>query len=151
MGRQGLGLPDYAERCGVADMFLFLGHVSDPERVLAGCDALIRLSRRADTWGRDVIEAMAHAKPVIAVGQWDGFVEDRETGVRMKTFDAGLIAAQICGLADHPAQCRKLGQQARIRINHLCDGPGLAAQLLDVWQRVAAKSRPGQRASVNEA
>ena len=151
MGRQGLGLPDYAERCGVADMFLFLGHVSDPERVLAGCDALIRLSRRADTWGRDVIEVMAHAKPVIAVGQWDGFVEDRETGIRMKTFDAGLIAAQICGLAEHPAQCRKLGQQARIRINHLCDGPGLAAQLLDVWQRVAAKSRPGQRASVNEA
>lgn len=140
MGRKGMGLPDYAQRYGVADMFLFLGHVPNPEQVLAGCDGLIRLSRRSDTWGRDVIEAMAHAKPVIAVGQWDGFVENGKTGVRMETFDANLVATKICELADNRSQSQILGEQARTRIAQLCDGPGRAKQLLEVWQRVAARS-----------
>jgi glycosyltransferase involved in cell wall biosynthesis len=140
MGRQGLSLKDYAEKRRVADMFLFQGHVDNVGPILAAGDLLVQLSRQADTWGRDVIEAMAYAKPVIAVGQWDGFVENDKTGIRMETFDAELVAEKICELADDRERCRRLGEQARRRIAQLCDGPSRAQQLLEVWQRLAANS-----------
>jgi glycosyltransferase involved in cell wall biosynthesis len=149
MGRQGLSLRDYAEKRRVADMFLFLGHVDNVEPILVAGDLLVRLSRRADTWGRDVIEAMAHAKPVIAVGQWDGFVENDKTGIRIETFDADLIAEKICELADNQEQCRNLGEQAQRRIAQLCDGPSRAQQLSEVWQRLAAKPNRGSTINTN--
>jgi glycosyltransferase involved in cell wall biosynthesis len=140
MGRQGLSLEDYAKKRRVADMFLFRGHVENVGPILAAGDLLVRLSRREDTWGRDVIEAMAHAKPVIAVGQWDGFVENGKTGIRMETFDANLIAINICKLADNRSLSLNLGEQGRKRITKLCDGSSRAKQLLEVWKRVANRS-----------
>jgi len=149
MGRQGLSLKDYAEKRRVADMFLFQGHVDNVGPILAAGDLLVRLSRQADTWGRDVIEAMAHAKPVIAVGQWDGFVENDKTGIRMETFDAALVAEKICKLADDRERCRRLGEQGRKRIAQLCDGPSRAQQLLEVWQRLAANSNKDATINTN--
>jgi hypothetical protein len=36
--------------------FLFLGYVPEAEKVLAGCDIVLRPSRGNDPWGRDVME-----------------------------------------------------------------------------------------------
>jgi glycosyltransferase involved in cell wall biosynthesis len=52
IGRQGGTLADYAKSQGVEDMFLFLGHVPDPERVLAAADLLIKPTREANPCGR---------------------------------------------------------------------------------------------------
>jgi glycosyltransferase involved in cell wall biosynthesis len=135
--RGGGSLVDYAEARGVADMFCFLGHVSTPEAVLVACDALIKPTRNADPWGRDIIEALAAGKPVISLGRYDRFVEDGVTGVLKPEFDASQLANEIIGLADDRATCRRLGAAGRERVGALCGGPARAADLLMAW-RIAA-------------
>lgn len=137
IGGQGGTLADYADERGVADMFLFLGHVPEPESVLAACDALAKPTREDNPWGRDIIEAMAAGKPVLTVGQWDGFVQNGRTGVLQVGFDAEKLADAILDLADHREKAQAMGRAAQAHVLSLCDGPRRAAELLEVWRKQA--------------
>lgn len=138
VARRGGTLEDYAAARGVADMFRFLGHVDDPERVLASADALIKTTRESNPWGRDIIEALASAKPVIAIGEWDGFVATGETGILHKEFDSQAMATAIAGLADDPVSVQAMGRRGRDRIARLCDPTDRAARLTAFWQDIVS-------------
>jgi glycosyltransferase involved in cell wall biosynthesis len=135
-GRRGT-LTDYAVERGVADMFLFLGHVPEPESVLAACDVLAKPTREDNPWGRDILEAMAAARPVLTVGTWDKFVQDGHTGVLQPEFDAEKFADAILDLADHREKARAMGRAAQEHVLSLCDGPRRAAELLELWRKQA--------------
>ncbi|MDJ0951662.1 MAG: glycosyltransferase family 4 protein [Alphaproteobacteria bacterium] len=135
--RAGGTLADHFRKQGLDDYFLFLDHVSDPERVIAGCDVLISICRRAGPWGRSVIEAMSAARPVVGVGKWCGFVRPEETGILHAEFDAEKLAEDLIRLADDRETLASMGHAACAHILRLCDGPSRAADLLDVWQSVA--------------
>lgn len=139
LSRQGADLKEYATTRGVADMFLFLGHVSEPERVLAGCDVLARLSREDNPWGRDVIAALSAARPVIASGGYDRFVETDKTGILLPTFSVDALVDNILRLADDRALLDRLGAAGRARIENLCNGTARAKDLAAVWQSAARK------------
>ena len=134
--RQGLTFPDFIRERGLEGMFVFLGHISDPERVYVSCDIVIKPSREeAGPWGRDIIEGMSHGKPVITVGTWNRFVETGVTGFLQRDFDPVAMAHEICRLADSPEVCRALGRNARARIADLCDPECRARELQMVWLR----------------
>ena len=137
IGRRGGTLADYAAERGVSDMFLFLGHVSEPERVLAASDALAKPTREDNPWGRDIIEALAAGKPVLTVGSWDTFVTDGQTGILQEAFDAEALARAIVRLADDRGLAARLGAAGRERVMRLCNGPERAAELLAVWESLA--------------
>lgn len=142
VGRRGGTLADHAENRQVADMFDFLGHVSDPERVLAAADVLVKPTREANPWGRDIIEALAAGKPVLTCGRYNRFVEDGVTGVLQAEFDAREFARRIIELADSPDLVEAMSAAARARTAIECNGPARAADLVQVWQRLAgAKCR----------
>jgi len=137
IGRRGGTLADYATERGLGDMFLFLGHVQEPERVLVACDMLAKPTREDNPWGRDIIEAMAAARPVFTVGRWDGFVQDGRTGVLQATFDAKALAERIVHFANHRDELLAMGRAAQTHVARLCHGPSRAADLLDVWTKQA--------------
>ena len=89
VARRGGTLANYANERGVEEMFHFLGHVSEPERVLVGCDMLLKPTRIDIPWGRDVLEAMSAGIPVLTCGTWDKFVRHRETGLLPSHFQCG--------------------------------------------------------------
>lgn len=138
IGAKGGTLSDYVDLCGLSEMFLFVGHVSDPERVLAACDVLIKPTREANPWGRDILEGLAAGKPVISIGKYSKFVEDGVTGVLHQNFDANDIAAQILVLADDKARRDKFGLAGQERVMKLCDAKARAKDLLETWQELAA-------------
>lgn len=134
---RGESLADVAAARGLAPWFQFLGHIPDPERVLAAGDVLLRPSREDNAWGRDVIEAQSAGLPVVAAGHRQTFVEDGVTGVMLADYDAEAMADALCRLADDPAWRQQLGDAARERVARLCDPAARAADLLDVWREVA--------------
>lgn len=136
LGRRGGTLADYAATRNLSDMFLFLGHVSEPEAVLAACDALAKPSRENNPWGRDTLEALALGKPVLACGSYAKFVEDGVTGVLQPEFDAGRLADAIMRLADDRGMVQRLGEAGRARVRRLCAGPERAAELQAIWRSV---------------
>ena len=134
LARRGGNLGDYAAAHEVASMFHFLGHVADPERVLAECDLVVRPSRGADPWGRDVLEAMVSGRAVIATGRYSRFVENGVTGILHDTFDPAQWADEIEALARDRALAERLGRAARERALQLCNGPARALDLARLWQ-----------------
>ncbi|OHC67343.1 MAG: hypothetical protein A3H93_15185 [Rhodocyclales bacterium RIFCSPLOWO2_02_FULL_63_24] len=132
-------LADYAAALGVGEMFVFLGHVSDPERVLAACQVLAKPSREDNPWGRDILEALAMARPVLACGSCEEFVSPGETGFLYpcgEEFNPTRMAADIVRLADDPILLRRIGRQGQERVRDRCDGISRADDLLKVWKRV---------------
>ncbi|MBL27196.1 MAG: hypothetical protein CMM50_06560 [Rhodospirillaceae bacterium] len=139
VARNGGDFAAYIEGEGLSRHFLFLGHVNAPEQVLAGADALIKPTRDANPWGRDIIEALAAGVPVVTLGRYNRFVEDRVTGVLQQDFDAERMAEAICGFADDRARAKALGEAGRSRVTDLCDGRARAADLFAVWESVARR------------
>ncbi|MGE0093984.1 MAG: glycosyltransferase family 4 protein [Alphaproteobacteria bacterium] len=136
IGRRRGGLEEFVAARGRSGMFQFLGHVSDPESVLAGCDALVKPTRENNPWGRDTLEALALGKPVLTCGRYDKFVEDGVTGILQPEFDTSLLAGAIMHLDDDRSLVRRMGDAGRGRVRELCDGNARAADLLAVWRRV---------------
>lgn len=137
IARAGGDLTAYAAEAGVADMFLFTGHVQEPERILALVDTVIKPTREANPWGRDILEAMAAGKPVISTGTYDRFVETDATGILQPDWDAADLARRLIDLAEDRNRLTVLGQAARDRVAKLCDGPSQSRKLLEIWQRAA--------------
>jgi len=144
IARAGGTLADFAASRGVADMFLFLGHVGEPERVLAACDALIKLTREANPWGRDILEALAASKPVLSIGRYARFVENDVTGFLFSNYDVKVVADAIELLEADRAKAEQLGANGARRVAELCNSGMRARDLLDVWrQAAAARARQG--------
>lgn len=131
-------LEDAAQEMGLSSYFVFLGHVPDPERVLAASDLLIKPTRDANPWGRDIIEAMAAGKPVVSLGTDTTFVETAATGILMQQFEPEAMAAALAGLADDRPRLATLGRNAAERVGRLCSGPDRAHDLADLWCSVAS-------------
>lgn len=137
IARQGGDLKTYADEMGVLDMFHFTGHVSEPERILALVDMVIKPTREDNPWGRDILEALAAGRPVVSVGSYDTFVEDGVTGILQNNWDSQALAYQLAALSEDRLRLSTLGHAARSRIASLCDGPTQSHLLLDVWTRAA--------------
>lgn len=134
VARRGGNFADYVGERGLAGMFTFLGHVGEPERVLAACPALVKLELGLCPWSRDILEAMAFGRAVVTVGEYETFVSPGETGIMLPRFDAPEMARRLAALADDPALAERLGRAARERVAALCDGPSRAADLAAVWE-----------------
>lgn len=133
VARGGGDLQAYARFCGVEDSMVFLGYVSQPERVLAAADLLIKPTREANPWGRDILEALAAGRPVLSVGRYNVFVEDQITGILQTEFDADDLACRVAELADNRAEIIRMGERGVSRITALCDGASRAADLRSFW------------------
>ena len=140
IGRQGGTLADAAQARGLCAHFRFLGHVMEPECVLAACNALAKPTREDNPWGRDILEAMAMGLPVFSVGTDATFVEAGVTGVLQSPFDATALAREIVRLADDRDCLRRMGDAARARVATLCDGASRARDLLALWRHAARPS-----------
>jgi glycosyltransferase involved in cell wall biosynthesis len=135
--RRGGGLGDFIKRQGLDDMFVFLGHVAEPEGVLAACDVLLKPSRDATPWGRDILEALAFGRPVIATGRYSRFVEPESTGFLLPEYSPGAVADLLLRLDADRELGNRLGAAGAARVATLCDGRDRAADLLTVWRQAA--------------
>jgi glycosyltransferase involved in cell wall biosynthesis len=141
IARRKGSLKDYAAQRGVADMFLFLGHVAEPETVLAASDVLAKPTREDNPWGRDILEGLATAKPVISIGRYDTFVETGATGFLLSEYSAEAVAEILLRLDVDRALGRRLGEGAKSRIVALCNGKDRARDLAALWREAVDARR----------
>lgn len=137
--QKGQSLADVASEQGLADWFVFLGHVSEPERVLVAADLLFRPSREDNAWGRDVIEALGVGVPVVTLGTCQTFVESGETGVLLPDYAPESVADALVSLVENPAERARLADNARKRVSALCDPQQSAARLAALWRGETAQ------------
>lgn len=120
-------------------MFVFIGYTKHPERVLSGCNLLIRPSREKNPWGRDVLEAFSFGIPVIATGSYSKFVENEVTGFLLDEFNVGNVSNAIIKLSNNRSLLSTLGEQGKNRVNKLCNGRERSFELLNFWNEIVNK------------
>lgn len=76
----------------------------DPHDALCNIDVLLRLTRRDDPWGRDVIEALSMGVPVIATGTWHGFVKNGINGYLVSPYSLATVVTKIQAMRDRPIE-----------------------------------------------
>lgn len=134
--------PYWAELCTrvrdeqLADIVVFPGHVAEPERALATCDALIKLTRKSNPWGRDILEALGAGLPIITLGNFDLFVENGVNGFAIPEFDSSLIADYLVFLLEHPERRAKITETNLEKARHLFDGPSRAKDIMLLYNQV---------------
>jgi glycosyltransferase involved in cell wall biosynthesis len=131
-------LEELAERLGISDRVVFLGHRTDIPRLLIGCDLFV-LPSRYEGFPLSVLEAMAAAKPVVAtaVGGTPEAVVDGATGYLTTPGDpAGLAACIRLALSD-PPRAREMGLRGRERVHELYSAPAMVAAYTRLYGRFA--------------
>jgi glycosyltransferase involved in cell wall biosynthesis len=131
---------------GLGARAVFHGFVAreELERRLTTCDAFVLpavVDAKGDTEGLGVVllEAMAHARPVIAsaAGGIVDIVRDGRNGVLVPPGDAAALAGAIQRMMDDPARARALGLQGRQDAAEGFSWEVIADRLAELYRRVA--------------
>jgi len=88
---------------------------------LKAMDIMVRPSLSGDPWGRDIIEAMAFGKSIVATGNSAFFVRPHETGILVPAGSPEALADGIQELMNDPAKRERFGMEGRRHIERLCD------------------------------
>jgi glycosyltransferase involved in cell wall biosynthesis len=106
-----------AEEKGLKSRFSLCGAVGDMPGFLTGLDIAV-LCSHAEGMPNAVLEYMAAGRPIVAtsVGAVPELIEDGEHGLLVPPNDDRALTAAIARLLDDPALARRLGRQARARV-----------------------------------
>jgi glycosyltransferase involved in cell wall biosynthesis len=132
------GLRRLAVECGVAERVHFLGYRSDVDHVLDDLDVVV-LPSWIEGLPLVVLEAMAHARPVVAtdVGGTGELVDDGVTGLLVRPRDPAALAAALQELIADPARAARLGAAGRARVEREFSEQAMSTQVLAVYDAVA--------------
>ncbi len=115
------------------------GAVSEVQKgeLLAACTALV-LCSRVDSFGLVLLEAWAHAKPVIGAraGGIPEVVDDGENGLLVPFGDVANLAAAVRRLLAHPAEATRLGANGRKKLKERYSWDRIYPQITRVYERV---------------
>ncbi len=127
-----------AQERGAGDRVHFLGFRDDAGALLDQLDVVV-LPSWIEGLPVTVLEAMAHAKPVIAtpVGGTAELVADGETGLLVPARDPGRLAEAIRSLAADPELRRRLGAAGRERVGREFSESEMTRRVLEVYDAVA--------------
>ena len=120
------------------DMFIFTGHLSDPNSVLHHSNLLFKLTRENNPWGRDILEALSCGLPVVSIGSYDNFVQNGKTGLLQYEYDPEKIAQWLEELVDDQSKLAQMSRNAKNLTKRLCSPKILGSKLKVVWQNLAS-------------
>jgi glycosyltransferase involved in cell wall biosynthesis len=117
--------------------FIFTGHRQDVERLLSAIDIFV-LSTHREGLPLVILEAMAHAKPVVAT-EVDGIpeiVRHGETGLLFPHEDDAQLAAHVAGLLQDRSRAARLGEAGRRLVQNEFSRQRFAAAMTSVYSEI---------------
>jgi glycosyltransferase involved in cell wall biosynthesis len=110
-------LKGLARELELTESVRFLGYRTDFARLLEGIDVLVHPADR-EPFGRVIAEAMAMAKPVVAInaGGPTEIIHDGQDGLLIPPNNPVELAKAVIRLKEEPALASRLAQEARKRI-----------------------------------
>jgi L-malate glycosyltransferase len=122
---------------------LFLGHCAEVGALLKLSNIFCLLSR-TEGFSNALLEAMACRLPCVVteVGGNSEAVDDGETGFLVPAEDSETAAQRICMLLRNPEYATAIGQAARKTVEHRFTSQRIAAQVAELYQRLATAAIP---------
>ncbi len=131
-----------ARKSSLGNKIRFVGERTDARECLAAADVFF-LSSREDPFPLVALEAADAAVPIVAFaesGGMPGFIGD-EAGVVVPSGDTTAAAEAILALQGDATRRRKLGDQARAKVQRLHSSERASAEILEILRNVCTKNR----------
>jgi glycosyltransferase involved in cell wall biosynthesis len=129
-----------ARRLGLSRRTEFLGWVDAPglASLYASASVVAVPSVWPEPFGIVGLEAMSHAKPVVAfrVGGIPEWLQDGVTGHLVSACDIGAMAARLTHLLDNPEAAREMGMRGRESAERHFDPEDHVARLIEILREV---------------
>lgn len=124
---------------GLTDRVLFTGHVPSTSPYFAAADVAVHTSLLPEPFGRVLIEAMAAARPVVAVdaGGPREIVIPQVTGLLTPPNDAQTLAEALMNLLRDSELRMRMGLAGRARAEQEYSLPCMAQRFTEVWRKAA--------------
>lgn len=125
------------DRLGLIGSYRFVDYVPDPSPLLRTCCAVVVASVShsggPEAFGRTVIEAWAHRKPVVAyaIGAPARLITHEVDGLLVPPGDARALAEALARIATSPYLCRRLGEAGHARAAQAYEARQVTLHLLD--------------------
>ncbi len=135
-----------ANRLGVAERVTFLGWLD--RAAVARCHEEAAVVAVPSLWpepfGIVGLEAMAHARPVVAfnVGGVPEWLADGETGWLVPPSDVAALADRIAALLADPVRAAAMGAAGRARVEREFSSPAHLVRLLAIYREAASGAEP---------
>ena len=138
---------------GLSQYFIFTDHRDDVERLLNAIDIFV-LSTKTEGLPLVILEAMAHAKPVVAtaVGGVPELVRDNETGFLHSQGDYEAQANQLSLLVEDKGLRHRLGEAGRALAQSDFSSERFATEVSNLYSRLIGKpDRAGAELKTNSS
>lgn len=112
---------NYLRQHRLDDVIEPVRHTENVLSILNQCDVIVRLGESSDPWGRDIIEAMAMKKPIVATGDSEFYIKNHQTGWLVNYNDIPATLTALKSLLTDPHARTSMGQAGYERIIALCD------------------------------
>lgn len=122
---------------GVSENIVFLGHREDTEELLQAVDIFV-LPSLSEGIPMALLEAMAASRAVVAsrVGGIPEIVEDGFEGFLVEPMDVDSLAERCRRLIESPDVARKMGEQARKRVERDFSATAMADRVASVYKEL---------------
>lgn len=127
----------FIDTLGIGDCYSLSAYVEDPQALLRDCSAVVvpsvSHSGGPETFGRAVIEAWAHRKPVVAYacGAVAGLVEDGVDALLVPEGNVAALAGAMRRLTDSPELGRRLGEAGYAKVCRHYEVTAVTRRLMD--------------------
>ena len=114
-----------------------LGILKNPYPAIDACDILITPFKKPH-FSRPAIEAFAHGKPVVGsdVLGMSEIIDDNKNGLLVRQNDDSALANAINYLCKKPEIARKLGQNGRLKAQHVFSKEANLSKLIEIYDKV---------------
>ena len=126
-----------------ADKVVFVGYREDVLELVSVCD-VFALPSLWEGMPYALLEAMLLARPVVTTTVCSEVVADCETGLVVPPADDAALAAAVARLLNRPDEAVRMGLAGRERLRTLFSADRMAAETLEVYERVLSR-RGGAR------
>ncbi|MBJ26646.1 MAG: hypothetical protein CMM30_02795 [Rhodospirillaceae bacterium] len=121
---------------GLTSNVFFMGHTIYPEKALAGCDVLLKLTRQSNPWGRDIMEALAAGVPIITLGKFTEFVENGVNGYINADYNVDDIVDELVKLSNSKELCSIISNANRQKARALFNGEDCSQEVRHIYSKV---------------
>jgi glycosyltransferase involved in cell wall biosynthesis len=99
-------------------------------------DIIVRPDYTGHPWGRDIIEAMAMKKPIVATGTSEFFLENGKTGYLVPPRDTKAMADKVLALINDDQKRIQFGESGYIKAKRMCDIEEYGNKIFDVYEHL---------------
>ena len=125
---------DYSFDNGLNDMINFIPNTYHIKEYMTNMDIIVRPD--GFPWGRDIIEAMAFKKAIIATGHSNFYIENENTGILIPPASPEHLSNKIIELAENPEKRKSLGENAFKKVKTMCNLEDYGKKLFFIYKGI---------------